>query len=282
MEIAGQEQREAHPAGDEDQNTPLKPAAELLHGLADARDGWSVAILVHGTPTRGSSVLARRGREVVIVDTGLAHHGGVLLAALASHGLQPDEVSLVFNTHAHVDHSHNNVLFPKARVFCSARDREWTLRLYRTLTADPPPAPQDLLAFYPELLDLGYSDKLIRKVLAIERSLWDERRWGSPERTVWLEDTALPDGLTLMSTPGHTPDHVSLLIHTSGEPVLVCGDALLRRDESTSALVLIPPWSSRAYRASRDRILQFRGIVVPGHDDPFRTGSGADDASGQG
>jgi glyoxylase-like metal-dependent hydrolase (beta-lactamase superfamily II) len=271
MKIAGEQQGQTHPTRDEDQDPPLQPATQHLHSSSDESDAWSVAILVRGTPTRGSSVLARRGAEIAVIDTGLAHHGAILLAALAAHRIEARDVTLVINTHAHVDHSHNNGLFPNARVFCSARDREWTRRLYRTIVADPPPALEDLLPYYPQLLDNGYSEKLIRKVLSIERSLWDESRWGALERTVWLEESTLPEGLTVVPTPGHTPDHVSLAICGTGGPVLVAGDALLRCDEASSTLSMIPPWSAAAYAASRERVLGFRGVVVPGHDDPFRT-----------
>jgi glyoxylase-like metal-dependent hydrolase (beta-lactamase superfamily II) len=203
---------------------------------------------------------------VAVFDTGIATHEAPLVAALARHGVLPADVTLVFNTHAHVDHSHNNVLFPRARIFCSARDREWTRGMHAILSRVDRPGPEHVLPFYPEIAGGRYSPKIIRKVLGIEKLLWDETRWGPPERAIWLEAARLPDGITVMETPGHAPHHVSLVIQTGAAPVLVCGDALLVRGE---AAPVMPPWSEAMYFASRDRIMAFRGIIVPGHDEPF-------------
>jgi glyoxylase-like metal-dependent hydrolase (beta-lactamase superfamily II) len=51
--------------------------------------------------------------------------------------------------------------------------------------------------------------------------------------------------------------------------VLVCGDALLLRDEAAYAAPMMPPWSTARYRESQARILAFEGLIVPGHDEPF-------------
>src|SRR4029077_3970547 len=108
---------------------------------------WQVDVLITGSALRASSVLARRGSEVAIFDTGLAHHAASLVAALAAHRLTPDDVTVVFNTHAHIDHSHNNALFERARILSSARDRQWTRELHEVLAATPSPVLEDVLRF---------------------------------------------------------------------------------------------------------------------------------------
>jgi N-acyl homoserine lactone hydrolase len=231
-----------------------------------------VTLLMRGGATRASSVLARRGRDVAVFDTGMAHHEAALVTALAEHGVAPSDVTLVFNTHAHVDHSHNNVLFPRARIFCSARDREWTRAMHAVLSCIDHPAAEHVLPFYPEIEGGRYSAKIVRKVLGIEKLLWDEARWAPLERAVWLEEAPLPDGISVMDTPGHGPHHVSLVIETGVTPVLVCGDALLLRGEEDYAAPMMPPWSEAMYLASRDRIMAFQGVIVPGHDEPFQIG----------
>ena len=238
-------------------------------------------MLIRGGALRSSSVLARRGNEIAIFDTGLAHHAGSIVAALAAKGVAPGDVTLVFNTHGHVDHSHNNALFQRARIFCSARDREWTRALHGVLARVDRPSPEDVLPFYPEIADVGYNPKIIRKVLAIEKLLWDEARWGRPHQFVWLEETAPPAGITVVETPGHAPHHVSFVIQTGGRPVLICGDALLQRDEVPGALPLMPPWYLTMYQRSQDRIGAFDGLIVPGHDEPFDNDPGVSSASPQ-
>jgi glyoxylase-like metal-dependent hydrolase (beta-lactamase superfamily II) len=222
---------------------------------------------MRGGATRASSILARRGSDVAIFDTGMAHHARALTAALSTEGVSADEVNLVFNTHAHVDHSHNNALFPRARIFCSALDREWTRAFHAALEAVDQPGPVEIASFYPEV-DSG-TPKLIRKIVGIEKMLWNEPRLGSPEQCAWLEDTTLPSGITCMATPGHSPHHVSFIIETPHRPMLICGDALLLRDEAEYAAPMMPPWSTALYRQSQRRILAFDGLIVPGHDEPF-------------
>lgn len=233
---------------------------------------WRVTLLMRGGATRASSILARRESDVAIFDTGMGHHAGSFVSALAAEGLTPEQVTLVFNTHAHVDHSHNNVLFPRARIFCSARDRDWTRAFHAALSAVEHPGPEHLEAFYPEIASAS-TPKIVRKIAGIEKLLWDESRWGPSSQAVWLEEAAPPSGIAVLATPGHCPHHVSFIIETGQRPVLVCGDALLLRDEAAYAAPMMPPWSTAEYRRSQARILAFDGLIVPGHDEPFENGN---------
>jgi glyoxylase-like metal-dependent hydrolase (beta-lactamase superfamily II) len=247
----------------------LQVHPETHPSLHAASDTWRVTLLARGGATRASSVLARRGRDVAIFDTGMGHHDRSLAAALAAEGLRPDDVTLVFNTHGHVDHSHNNILFRRARIFCSARDREWTRQVHDVLERLDRPSADDIAPFYPEVLDESHNPKLIRKVLGIEKMLWDHSRWGPSSQAVWLEEAAPPPGIHVVETPGHSPHHVSFVIETAGRPVLICGDALLLRGEEDYEAPMMPPWSTPLYRESQARIHTFDGLIVPGHDEPF-------------
>ena len=230
---------------------------------------WDVTVLMRGGATRASSMLARRGTQIAIFDTGMAHHAASFVTALAAQGVSPEEVTLVFNTHAHVDHSHNNALFPRARIFCSARDRDWTRAFHAVLSEVDQPGAEDLAPFYPEIATADSTPKTIRKVAGIEKLLWDQSRWGPPEQAAWLEEATMPSGITVVETPGHSPHHVSFIISTRHRPVLICGDALMVRDEANYAAPMMPQWSAAAYRQSQERILAFDGLIVPGHDEPF-------------
>jgi N-acyl homoserine lactone hydrolase len=242
----------------------------LLHA---ASDPWRVSLLMRGGATRATMVLARRGREIAVFDTGMGHHDRSIVAALAAEGIAPGDVTLVFNTHAHVDHSHNNILFTRARIFCSARDREWTRKVHDVLARHDQPASDEIAPFYPELAGGSFNPKLIRKVLGIEKMLWDEARWGRSEQAVWLEDNPeLPSGISVMPTPGHSPHHVSFVIQTADRPALICGDALLLRGEENYEAPMMPPWNTPMYRASQARIQAFEGLIVPGHDEPYENG----------
>jgi glyoxylase-like metal-dependent hydrolase (beta-lactamase superfamily II) len=205
----------------------------------------------------------------------MAHHTASLVDALAANGVAPAEITLVFNTHSHIDHSHNNTLFPRARICCSHRDRAWTRAVHAVLETTSHPRAEDVVAFYPELAADSYDAKTVAKILGIEKLLWDRTRLGPDEQCSWLEDCPPPPGITVVDTPGHTPYHVSFAIETTGRRVLVCGDALLLRDEEVYAAPMMAPWSSALYRQSQHLIASFDGIVVPGHDAPFENGDAA-------
>lgn len=224
---------------------------------------------MRGGALNASTVLARRGRDVAVFDTGMGHHTASLVAALAVEGLRPEDVTLVFNTHGHIDHSHNNAIFTRSRVFCSRRDRDWTLGMHAALSRTGTPAGADVVDFYPELASGAYDPKTVRKVLSIEKLLWDESRWGPAARCAWLEDLEPPPGIRVLPTPGHTPFHLSFAIDAGSSQVLVCGDALLVRNEDDTALPPMPQWSLERYRQSKAEIRRFNGIIVPGHDEPF-------------
>src|ERR671934_151091 len=67
--------------------------------------------------TVGSSVsLIIDGRMRLVVDPGMVAEQTMILDALRSHGVQPDEVTHVALTHHHPDHTLNVGLFPRAEV----------------------------------------------------------------------------------------------------------------------------------------------------------------------
>ena len=85
----------------------------------------SVDVLVTGhveqTESGDSSVhptvsLVRDGDVVVVVDPGILSDPVLLTDALAHHGLTATDVTHVFVTHHHIDHTRNIGMFPTARV----------------------------------------------------------------------------------------------------------------------------------------------------------------------
>jgi glyoxylase-like metal-dependent hydrolase (beta-lactamase superfamily II) len=214
-------------------------------------------------------VLARRGHDIAIFDTGMGHHAPVLTSALSAQQLSPEDVTLVFNTHAHPDHSHNNVLFSRARLFCSTRDRAWTRAVHDAIARADRPTAEDVAPFFPEMTPGAYDPRLVRKVLSIDKLLWDGSRLGCSEQVVSLEDTPLPSGISVIETPGHAPYHVSFAIDAGERTVVVCGDALLTCDDQYETPPMMPPWSFAVYQHSRAQLMSLDAILVPGHDAAF-------------
>jgi glyoxylase-like metal-dependent hydrolase (beta-lactamase superfamily II) len=60
--------------------------------------------------------LVRDGDLVVVVDPGILSDPALLTDALARHDLGVDDVTHVFVTHHHIDHTRNIGMFPSARV----------------------------------------------------------------------------------------------------------------------------------------------------------------------
>ena len=60
--------------------------------------------------------LIKDGNAAIVVDPGMVPSRPALLAALASHGVQPEFVTDVVFSHHHPDHTVNAALFPAARI----------------------------------------------------------------------------------------------------------------------------------------------------------------------
>lgn len=122
---------------------------------------------------------------------------------LGTLGIDPAAVRHVVMTHLHVDHTSGMRLLPGAEFVCSsdewraARGRNAVRRGY--VAHHLPPESRM------RLLDLQEGEP-----------------FGPFKKTIDL----LGDGsIRLISTPGHTKGHMSVLVRAGGEPVLLVGDA---------------------------------------------------------
>ncbi len=135
--------------------------------------------------------------------------GGLVTERLAALGRDAADVRLVVMTHLHVDHTGGMRLLPRAEFVCDRR--EWAAATRRGAGLDGYrgahlPGPGRM-----RLLDLAGADGT---------------PWGAFARTHDL----LGDGsLRLLSTPGHTRGHLSVLVAAPGRDVLLAGDAAYTR-----------------------------------------------------
>ena len=116
-----------------------------------------------------------------------------LAAQLASLGLRPHDIRYVALSHLHADHSGNVALFPHVTFLISPKELAW---------ASAAPTPDGVR---PDVI-------MALRRMTVEAVAGDLDVFG--------------DGsVRLISTPGHTPGHHSLLImlHRSG-PILLSGD----------------------------------------------------------
>jgi N-acyl homoserine lactone hydrolase len=110
--------------------------------------------------------------------------------ALRAHGLSPDDVTEVANSHLHFDQCGHNGLFPGRTVYVQASE----LR-----------AAREADYTVPEWVGFG-----VVEFVELDGD----------------EETEVTSGLVLVPTPGHTPGHQSLVMTTAVGPVLLAGQAV--------------------------------------------------------
>lgn len=184
---------------------PEAPQEELVQLLTE-----------HGLPTDTlvpdcNVTLLRKGDRLVIFDAGSGPNfmptAGKLLEGLAAAGIDPEAVTDVVFTHAHPDHlwgvtdDFDELVFPNAAYRIGRAEWDfWSSP--ETLSS----VPEDRQTFV-----VGAQNRFA----AIE------------EKIAFVEpgDEVLP-GIEAVDTAGHTPGHLSFLVHGEGGSILVGGDAL--------------------------------------------------------
>lgn len=164
-----------------------------------------------GAPSQTNVTLVKAAEEIILIDAGSGSNfqptAGKLGEALETAGIDPASVTKVVFTHAHADHlwgaidDFDEERFPKASYVISSAEWDfWT---------DP-----NTLAAVPDWLK-GMAQAAARILKRLEGRM--ERR-GPGE--------AVARGLSYVETAGHTPGHVSVLVESGGERLLVGGDVL--------------------------------------------------------
>ncbi len=153
----------------------------------------------------------------IVVDTGLGNdkegrHVPVwnklntpYLAQMTDAGYPPDTIDLVLCTHLHVDHVGWNTrlvdgrwvpTFTNARyLFGKTEYEHWAAHQH-----DPAHPPVSFIDSVKPVVEAGRADLI-----------------GSDHRVC--------EELTLIPTPGHSPGHLSILVRSDGEQMLLAGDA---------------------------------------------------------
>ena len=176
-----------------------------------------------------------------------------LAAQLRALGRDPAEVSLVVMTHLHFYHASALCDFPGAAVLVSepewsaARARGSFLRGYCTAQLDPRPSYRTL----------DFAGPLAAARGPFERAL----------------DVFGDGSLTLVSTPGHSLGHLSLIVRLSGREALLMGDAAYTMATLREGR---RPWRSEdppAFERSLAALQAYdrehpEALIVPGHDMP--------------
>jgi N-acyl homoserine lactone hydrolase len=228
---------------------------------------WKVEVLLAGSWRGATSVLLTKGEYHLVVDTGMPHEAHLLAKALEDRGVRVEDVQGVVNTHFHVDHVLNNVLFPKSEIFAAQESSDWCRDLYSDLR-DEQNWEKLVLKYYPQIFEYEHARTHMEKLRKLALRWWDVKRLGPTTQFRWVETHPLPEGLEGLITSGHVPGHLSIIVHGAGQPTLVAGDAVLSRGHEESVLTMIPV-NREKFQGDRKRILARWGRIVPGHDQEF-------------
>jgi N-acyl homoserine lactone hydrolase len=161
-------------------------------------------------------------------------------AQLRERGVDPADVALIVMTHLHYDHASGLSQFPGATVVVD--EREWEV------------------ARHGRFLE-GYMAGLFPGAL----------QWRTlPQGTEDLD--LLGDGsIRLLSTPGHTAGHRSVLLRVAGGELLLVGDAVYSKGSLEQRLLPLFAWRDDVYRATLERLRGWReehpqATMIFGHD----------------
>ena len=254
----------------------------IPHGYV-FREGGNVAarlarlVLGRGGTLRApclAYVLRHPERGVVLVDTGMHPDAarnvrrdfgpamGLLFRSLEpaaapfddqlrERGVDPHDVEAVVMTHLHADHTSGMRLLPRARFTCTGR--EWRAATRRWAASQgyvgrhlPDPGRMDLIDFEA-----------------------DGEPHGPFARTVDLDG----DGsVRLLSTPGHSAGHLSVLARLDGgREVLIVGDAAYTLRSIREQRLPLFTADDERYRSTLRELKAFAeqrpdAILVPSHD----------------
>jgi N-acyl homoserine lactone hydrolase len=198
------------------------------------------------------------GEEPIVVDTGgsdeewasVYHHGLErpeelsMEVQLSKHGVHPDDVKVVINTHLHWDHCFQNDVFHNAAFFVQKKE----------LQAAVAPLPTQR----------GYYEAGIRGVTPAWMRTFDRMR-------VIDGDSHVAAGIELLHLPGHTPGMQGVLVQTAKGPYLIASDTIGVYENWTGneGMEHIPQgihWSLEDYFATFKKMEKTNAVVLPSHD----------------
>ena len=210
-----------------------------------------------------NSLLVRSDGKLVLIETGVGNkeghrrqaspiEQGDLISALSALGIQPDEIDIVINSHLHADHCGWNTrdgegenaipTFPKARYLIQRGEWEAATN------------PNERT-----------------------RATYLQENFRPLEETGQLElvdgELAVTSEITMISTMGHTEDHASIVLMSSGETAIYIGDMVqhhvqLERTAWVSSFDVLPLVSMETKKRIVERAIDEQALIISVHE-PF-------------
>jgi glyoxylase-like metal-dependent hydrolase (beta-lactamase superfamily II) len=202
-------------------------------------DPWTVPLIAFlAIAPDGTPILIDNGFDADVMPRIPTRHTLVpdaLRNALRKHGFEYEDVTTVINSHLHADHAGMNKVFTEAEIVVQTTE----LRFARTAVGD------ESHAYRP-------------------RSAFSEV---PPDRFRFVDgDAEISPGIVIVHTPGHTPGHQAVAVHTSSGWTLLTGDACDDQDiwEGRQRPGIVK--DSAAFNASLTRMRSLDCIPLWPHD----------------
>jgi len=174
-----------------------------------------------------------------------------LPAQLSAAGVEPDQLACIVMTHLHADHASGIPALPGSHVIVDARELAFARgRLsvregYEHMHLDP----------HASWFTVDHESPVARALGPFERAI----------------DLFGDGSVQLLSTPGHSAGHQSVLLRTRAREVLVAGDAAYTERTLTESVMPGITHDERAFRHSLEQIQDYLArtpdaVAIPGHD----------------
>ena len=189
----------------------------------------------YGTMGAASVTLVNDDKNI-LVDTGHFGNRDNLLARLRENMIKPSEIDVVVLTHLNWDHCLNVDIFKDSEILIGKEEYE-----KGTLSG----VPDDLTEKFKEYLG-GLNINLVE----------DGHR--------------VSGNSSIISTPGHTPGHVSLSITYENRLTVVAGDAIPNIRAYRRGIPDLIFYDLKAAKRSIAKVKALEpDVIIPGHDPPF-------------
>jgi glyoxylase-like metal-dependent hydrolase (beta-lactamase superfamily II) len=234
------------------------------HSLANDESVWTPGENVgRGIEFSSTCWLIKHGRKWLLWDTGVPestlndprgwstlpklivyHLDRSLTDQFAQIGLKAGDIGLVAISHTHGDHIGNLGLFPNATVLMQRAEYHW-------------------------ILSPDGANANVNQLMALARKLM-----GTPKKLKLLagDTDVFGDGsVTLVSTPGHTPGHQSLLVHLQNSGFIILSGDVVNSERNFEKNIVPSLNTSKAESiASMERIRRliatFQATLFINHD----------------
>lgn len=215
----------------------------------------------------GSCCLIRSSGSTILFDTMGPWERDLLLERLASLKVHPDDVDYVIGSHGHPDHIGNMNLFQKCkRHFIGIASYSKDM-YYKDCFIEPIERKSE------ENDDINHDND--DEGNDIGDNNHDNNGTNPSFITTYLPDFKIDNNLTIVATPGHTSDDVSLIINNCDEfgTVALAGDLFERAEDVNNEQIWLSAGSANpdSQRYNRKRLLFSVDWILPGHGPIFST-----------